>query len=191
MAALGLASTSSAQVIDNMTDTSYFSGAWNGETTTAGPNGVTITRNQANTDAGVAWGNVAQDGWFLQLSTENLLTVTPAAAPNNTDDGGYLVVSILLFDSAGNYLTEKNWLGDGQYTTPQSVDVEQFAIDNGYGATAAQYWLHIRVDPYGQAPADYTLSQISAVAVPEPATGLLLLAGLPILWIARRNKQQG
>lgn len=191
MAALGLA-TSSGQVIDNMTDTSYFSGAWNGETTTVGVNGVTITRNEANVDAGVAWGNVAKDGWFLQLSGENLLTLTPAAAPNNTDDGGYLVVSILLFDSSGNNLGgDLPWLGDGQYTTPQSVDVEQFATANGYGPAATdpatQYWLHIRIDPYGQAPADYTLSQISAV--PEPATGLLFLAGLPLLGKLRRFKQ--
>ena len=185
VAALGLVS-SSAQVIDNMTDTSYFSGAWNGETTTVGPEGVTITRNEANVDAGVAWGNVAQDGWFLQLSTENQLTLTPAAAPNNTDNGGYLVATILLFDGSGNNLGEFSWLGDVQPTTPQSVDVAQFAVAHNE-PTATQYWLHIRIDPYGQQGADYTISQIAAV--PEPATDLLLLSGLPLLFKLRRSRK--
>lgn len=182
VAALGLV-TSSAQLIDNMTDTNNFSGTFGGDTLSLGPNGVTITRVIANQDAGATWGNVNGD---LQFSTENMLTLTPAPAPYNTDDGGYLVVNIILFDSSGAYLGEPNWLPDGQYTTPQSVDVSQFAINNSQ-PTATQYALHIRIDPYSQAGADYTISQIAAV--PEPASSLLLLAGLPLLLTLRRSRQ--
>ncbi len=186
-AALGLARTSSAQLVDPMNDASNFGPTFGGEGVTANGDGtVTLTRTIANQDAGVDWGR-QQPGGFLQLGTENLLTLTPVGPVN----GGYYNANILLFNSSGGYLAESQWLGDNNSTSVQTLDVAQFAANlaqsNPALANATEYWVRFRVDPWGSAGAGFTFTELSAV--PEPATGLLFLAGLPLLWIARRAKK--
>jgi hypothetical protein len=188
-AALGLARSGSAQVVDLMNDTSYFGPAFGGETATANGDGtLTLTRTVANQDAGIDWGR-QQTGGFLQIGSANLLTLTPVGPVN----GGYYNVDILLFNSSGGYLAEKQWLGDNNSSAVQTLDVAQFVSNlvpsNPSLSAATEYWVRFRVDPYGQAGAGFTYTELSAV--PEPTTGLFLLTGLPLLWLARRRTQAG
>ncbi len=186
-AALGLARTGSAALVDPMNDASNFGPTFGGEGVTANGDGtVTLTRTIANQDAGVDWGR-QQPGGFLQLSSENLLTLTPVGPVN----GGYYNANILLFDSSGTYLSESQWLGDNNSSAVQTLDVAQFAANlaqsNPALANATEYWVRFRIDPWGQAGAGFTYTELTAV--PEPGTALLVLAGLPLLWMARRAKQ--
>ena len=186
-AGFGLAQSSSASLLDPMDTASNFGGAFNGETATAnGDSTVTLTRTQASIDAGINWG---RNGGFLSLSDESLLTVTPVGPVN----GGYYNANILLFNSSGGYLAESHWLGDNNSSAVQTLDVAQFVSDlsqsNPALDAATQYYVRFRIDPFGQAGAGFSFTEISAVPVPEPATGLLLLGALPLLWAARRARR--
>jgi hypothetical protein len=178
-AGVGLAQSGSASVLDPMDNTSNFDAPFGGEGVTANGDGtVTLTRTVANQDAGVDW--VGPAG-HLSISDEPLLTITPVGPVS----GGYYNANILLFNSSGGYLAEKQWLGDNNSSAAQTVNVAQFASDLGVSG-AAQYWVRFRVDPFGQAGAGFTFTEMDAVAVPEPTSGLLFLGALPLLWAARK-----
>ena len=97
-----------------------------------------------------------------------------------------------MFDNNGNYLAEEHWLGDSNSSAVQSLDVARFVSNleqsNPAPSAATQYFVRFRIDPYGQTGAGFTFTEMDAVAVPEPATGLLLLGALPFLWAFRRGR---
>jgi hypothetical protein len=155
----------SAQLVDNL-DTSFnFDSGFNGTMATVNGDGtVTLSRTQSGLDAGVDW---MQGGTsFLSLASENWLTITPASS--GSANSGTYNVNILFWTGTGDFVTEVNWLNDSASTSPQTLDVSQFAADNGVSSTTADYFVRFRIEPqtyYGTDPG-FAFEEIQAV--PEP-----------------------
>jgi hypothetical protein len=164
----------SAQLIDNL-DTSFnFDFGFNGTVATANGDGtVTLSRTQSGLDAGIDW---MQGGTsFLSLASEDLLTITPAAS--GSANGGTYNVNILFWTGTGDFVTELNWLNDSISTSPQTLDVSQFAADNGVSATAADYFVRFRIEPQTYSGADPEFAFDEIQAVPEPGFAQLTCLG--------------
>ena len=159
-----------ANITDTMDSTANFDSPFGGETVTANGDGtVTILRNNAGVDAGINW---QPGGQNIPIAGNELLTITPVAAVS----GGYWVPTILLFDSGGNFLGEKPWLGDTNTTAPQTLNIPDFATSKGVSG-AAQYYLRLRMDPFNNAGSGFTFTEIDTTAIPEPASVGLIGAG--------------
>ena len=124
----------SAQLVDNLDTTANFDAGFNGTSATANGDGtVILSRTQSGVDAGIDW---MQGGTsLLSLASENLLVITPASS--GSINGGMYNVNILFWTSTDVFVTEVNWLSDSTSTSPQTLDVSQFAIDNDVSPTAA------------------------------------------------------
>jgi hypothetical protein len=155
----------SAQLVDNLDTTFNFDSGFNGTSATANGDGtVTLSRTQSGLDAGVDW---MQGGTsFLSLASEDLLTITPAAS--GSANGGTYNVNILFWTGTGDFVTEVNWLNDSTSTSPQTLDVGQFAADNGVSAIAADYFVRFRIEPQAYSGADPGFAFDKIQAVPEP-----------------------
>ncbi|QDU34992.1 hypothetical protein KS4_30690 [Poriferisphaera corsica] len=166
-----------AAVIDNMDNADMFSAAFGAASAADNGSGQVVFSKSAgaSTDSGITWSDLG--GAKISL-TDSLVTIT-AHEPADND---YININAIYFDAAGDYVGQSLVLPDTNAETPINFDVAIGTLP----ANAASYVLQIRILPWAAAEASYTFDQISAQAVPEPASMLLLGAG-GLLMLRRRS----
>lgn len=112
----------------------------------------------------------------LDLDDEGLLEIVPTDQIQDGEWGAW----ILYFNATGAFLTETNIL---PFT--DSVAVFSTGVNSLAPAGAEEYILRFRVR---EAVGDgFSFTQISATAVPEPSSALLILIGMGGLLMCRRK----
>lgn len=103
---------------------------------------------------------------------------------------GWFGLQIQLFTDSGQYLAEPSWLdtslNPSQGLTPQTVDVPEFALDQGFWA-ASLYRVRFRVMPWDFSGSNPGLAFTQMAVVPEPTTSAAVVAaGLVAFGVVRR-----
>lgn len=173
--ALVIGAGTAQALVDSLDTTGNLEAFGNGETIINNLNGtVTLELTTTGGDAGMRWRDA---GLNLAIPGEHLFTITPTGS----SAGANYTVSFGITHNAG--FSELFWLNQETSTSQQSVDVQQFALNNAL-VNPTEYFVHIRIG--GPQGAQFTYTEFAAI--PEPTTFLLVGAGLGALALARRRR---
>jgi hypothetical protein len=159
-----------APYVDNFADTNNLS-TFNAVSVSVADNILTASRDTAGIDSGFNWRPGGTGNFSLLANDQQFIFSLNALTAIN---GGFYAISALIFNSAGDYLTELAVQGDTNETGVFDYNISTIASSV---AGAEQWFPRIRILPFDSSDAAFEFRDFQAV--PEPSTyALLALAGL-------------
>ncbi|QBG46439.1 PEP-CTERM sorting domain-containing protein [Verrucomicrobia bacterium S94] len=188
LAGLVTAGTLQAGVIvdtlDNTNNISYTFG--NASVSDNGGSGIVTLLNTSTdlVDTGMDWQLGGASGGSMNISNYTGAGITPYASVA----AGYYNVSIVLYDTLGDYVGELLWIDDTQDTSPQTVVLADLINPSPLSESDVASWaMRIRVNlPHEVANSGFEFTEISVTNIPEPASLVLIgISGCGVFFARR------
>ncbi|MDF7809341.1 PEP-CTERM sorting domain-containing protein [Pontiellaceae bacterium B12219] len=174
-------------IVDHLDNTDNISHSFGGALVSDNGGSGIVTIQKTSTefeDTGMDWQLGGAAGGSMDVNVYTSTSITPYGPVNN----GSYHVSIVLFDSLGDYIAEPEWISHTQDTAKQTLTLTDLIDSAGYSESGVASWtMRIRVnEPTNVMDSGFGFTAIEVNSVPEPATMVSMLLGMGGIVLIRR-----